>query len=87
MLYCKDRLHFGLKTLELKINKAIVKRKRDLIRGIDVSLKVRSAWSLSHIKKKYQEIEKTTRCGFFALVIKVVICSEMVPENQISGQC
>jgi len=34
---------------------------------------------------QYQKINKTTRCGFFDVAVKSVICSEMLPENHISA--
>jgi hypothetical protein len=35
--------------------------------------------------KQYQEINKTTRYRFFEMVVKDVICSGILPENQISA--
>ena len=40
---------------------------------------------IHEVNIRYQEINKTTRHGFFALVVKVAICSEMSPEIQISA--
>ena len=34
---------------------------------------------------QFQKINKTTRRGFFDVTIKTVICSEKLPEKQISA--
>ena len=42
-------------------------------------------YEIHEVYTQYQEMNKTTSCGFFALVVKGAICSGILPENQISA--